>query len=398
MKTRNLLPISAILIALPAFAISEVTWKQHTIEAADPVNHLAGADGIRVGDANGDGLPDLVTGWEEGQRIRIYLNPGPENVRDPWEKITVGKVKSAEDAVFADLDGDGRLDVVSATEGKSRTMYVHWAPDKGDYNNEEEWKTEAFPTAKGNNWWMFTEPCDVDNDGDIDFIAGSKNTGAGITLFLNPGGKGARTLKDWTVKKVSDAGWIMTIRVVEQDGKRILVFTDRKGDRSGIYFAPILSEAPWIGEPVRIGAAGEEVMFLDLAHLDDDKKLDVAVAIRPRTIRFYYQPENPFQKWKDSAELDLLPETFGQAKAVRVGLLDDDNIPDFAITCEHANGEKVGALWSNMFSEYTAVSNSTGIKYDRIELTDLDADGDLDLITCEERAGLGVIWFENPLK
>ena len=111
MKTRNLLPISAILIALPAFAISEVTWKQHTIEAADPVNHLAGADGIRVGDANGDGLPDLVTGWEEGQRIRIYLNPGPENVRDPWEKITVGKVKSAEDAVFADLDGDGRLDV-----------------------------------------------------------------------------------------------------------------------------------------------------------------------------------------------------------------------------------------------------------------------------------------------
>ena len=398
MKTRNLLPISAILLCLPNFAFSEEPWKQHAIEAADPVNHLAGADGIRVGDANNDGLPDLVTGWEEGQRIRIYLNPGPERVRDPWPKITVGKVKSAEDAVFADLDGDGRLDVVSATEGKSRTMYVHWAPTDGDYDKESEWKTEAFPTTKGKGWWMFTEPCDVDNDGDMDLIAGSKSAGAGITLFLNPGGEKARTLNDWKVTRVADAGWIMTIRVVEQDGERMLVFSDRKGDNSGIFFAPILNEEPWIGKPVRIGGAGEEIMFLDLAHLDDDKKLDVAVAIRPRTIRTYYQPDNPFQEWEDSADLDLLPETFGEAKAVKVGLIDDDEIPDFAITCEHAKGEKVGALWSNVFSEYTAVSNSTGIKYDRIELIDLDADGDLDLLTCEERAGLGVIWFENPSK
>jgi hypothetical protein len=39
-----------------------------------------------------------------------------------------------------------------------------------------------------------------------------------------------------------------------------------------------------------------------------------------------------------------------------------------------------------------------GIKFDRIELLDLDADGDLDVITCEERDNLGVIWYENPTK
>ena len=26
----------------------------------------------------------------------------------------------------------------------------------------------------------------------------------------------------------------------------------------------------------------------------------------------------------------------------------------------------------------------------------LDADGDLDVLTCEERKNLGVIWYENP--
>ena len=29
-------------------------------------------------------------------------------------------------------------------------------------------------------------------------------------------------------------------------------------------------------------------------------------------------------------------------------------------------------------------------------LADLDGDGDLDVLTCEEVGNLGVIWYENP--
>ena len=39
-----------------------------------------------------------------------------------------------------------------------------------------------------------------------------------------------------------------------------------------------------------------------------------------------------------------------------------------------------------------------GSKFDLIELIDLDKDGDLDVVTCEEVAGLGVIWYENPTR
>ena len=44
-----------------------------------------------------------------------------------------------------------------------------------------------------------------------------------------------------------------------------------------------------------------------------------------------------------------------------------------------------------------------GTKFDRIELLDVDRDGDLDVITCEKNAGaksmgLGLIWYENPTK
>ncbi|MBN2310560.1 MAG: hypothetical protein JXR94_16420, partial [Candidatus Hydrogenedentes bacterium] len=45
------------------------------------------------------------------------------------------------------------------------------------------------------------------------------------------------------------------------------------------------------------------------------------------------------------------------------------------------------------------LSGPQGIKFDLVQLIDLDRDGDLDVLTCEERdagRGLGVIWYENP--
>ena len=44
------------------------------------------------------------------------------------------------------------------------------------------------------------------------------------------------------------------------------------------------------------------------------------------------------------------------------------------------------------------ISGRKGVKFDRLELVDLDADGDLDVLTCEERDNLGVIWYENPTR
>ncbi|MDF1656074.1 MAG: VCBS repeat-containing protein [Verrucomicrobiales bacterium] len=398
MKTVTVTLIFLIILAA-ANTLSAADWERHTIDPASGIDHRSGADGIRPADINGDGLIDFVTGWEQGNAIRFCLNPGPEKVKEPWEATTVAKVTSAEDAVFADLDGDGVLDVITATEGKRRTVFVSWAPNEQErITDSTAWKTSAFPETKNKQWWMYTLPLDVDLDGDIDLLLGSKSSGASLTWLENPGHKRARTLTAWETHRLFDVGWIMSLRLLEENGKRNVVFSDRKGLHSGVFLLPLLQEEPWFGKPVCIGAPNEEVMFLDLAYLDDDEKLDVVAAIRPRGIKILYQPDKPLSLWEDTADLDPIPEgKFGEAKAVRVGDLDGDAIPDFAITCEHADGKKRGVLWSNVFSEYFPISNERGVKFDRIELIDLDADGDLDLVTCEEKTGLGVIWFENPL-
>ena len=105
-----------LLFAAPVLADGgelDRPWARHTIDDSS-----RGADGVRLGDVNGDGLPDIVTGWEEGGRVRVYVHPGKSAVKRRWPAVTVGEVTQPEDAVFADLDGDGALDVVRLDRGR----------------------------------------------------------------------------------------------------------------------------------------------------------------------------------------------------------------------------------------------------------------------------------------
>lgn len=402
--------LTFLLIAgvIAAPQIGSDPWKRHTIDPSDASLGKKGADGVRLADANRDLRPDVVTGWENGNAVRVCLNPGPEKIREEWPAVTVGKVSGAEDAIFTDLDGDVRMDVVSATEGKTRSIFIHWAPkNPSDYLVEEAWTTTTIDCTEKAARWMFLLNFDVNRDGAADLIAGSKGENGAIGWLINPGHASARNGAMWKWKEAAPASWIMSIRSIDLDGdgQREIVYSDRKGDRSGIYAMNHLNVEPWLSEPIFLGFAGEEVMFIDIADLDGDGRKDIAAAIRPHQFGYLIQPPgNPWDgPWEEVMTSPIENrDSLGQSKAVRIGDLTGDGKPDIAATCEHAKGSLCGVFHFPFQTDpdqpirAVKIADSRGVKFDRIELLDLDEDGDLDLMTCEETDGLGVFWFENP--
>ncbi len=402
MKSRLVL---AFLLALsagsPACSLA-APWKRHIIDDSS-----RGADGTRLADVNGDGLPDIATGWEQGGVTRVYLNPGPDKSSAKWPAVTVGRTPNVEDAVFVDLDNDGAVDVVSSCEGKTRTMFVHWAPrKKADYLNPKKWKTEPLPASIGKMMWMFALPLDIDGRNGVDIVGSAKGGGAEIGWFEAP--KDPRNLAAWKYHTLRRSGWIMSLIKTDMDGDgdEDVVATDRKGRDSEAFWLenPGLSgklRQPWTSH--HIGGRGKEMMFLALFDLDGDGLQDVLSSVRPREITFFKRLDVSGRNWEPHYQ--TIPKSAGDSKCVSAGDINLDGQPDLVFSCERAKSPLSGVMWleyarSPEDAAWNAhdISGPKGVKHDLIPLIDLDGDGDLDAITCEESTNLGVIWFENPTR
>ena len=139
--------------------------------------------GATMADMNGDGWPDLVAA--DGARnsgpgrLWLFLHPGSAAAAsDPWQRIEIWSqdVWHQNDLDVADLDGDGRLDVVVRTRSDARRVLV--ALQNDDLDN---WTTRFWPTGETANAPEGIGLGDVDNDGEIEIVL------SGV-YWDNPGG------------------------------------------------------------------------------------------------------------------------------------------------------------------------------------------------------------------
>jgi hypothetical protein len=327
--------------------------------------------------------------------------------------VTVGKSPSVEDAVFVDLDGDRRLDVVSCCEGRTRTMFVHWAPSgESDYLDPSAWITEPLPASVDRMMWMFCIPMQVDGRDGVDLVAAGKGSEAEIGWWQAPADP--RDLNQWQWHGMSTAGWIMSLLAVDMDGDQDLdvLATDRRGEMRGCRWL----ENPGPGARQHrawpnhfVGGRDREVMFMTWADLDADGRQD-AVAATSNNGFLFFRRSGVRDAWQ-SFTIDM-PAGVGTGKAVAVADLDENGRPDLVFSCERATGDKHGIVWlsfdafpKDRAAKTRSISGPLGIKFDRLEVLDIDEDGDLDVLACEEsapvegkRRGLGVVWYENPLR
>ena len=146
---------------------------------------------MKVVDINGDGIPDLVLGNKDGQN-EIYLgdpsSPGTF-AAEPLKFGAPGDV--TKDVEVVDVDGDGALDIVVANDGQPNKVYygdpalpAGSTPSYGtDPSKESTLGTGSGPSTS-------VELADLNGDGRLDIVVG--NDGWRDEIFMGAGAPGVR--------------------------------------------------------------------------------------------------------------------------------------------------------------------------------------------------------------
>jgi len=236
--TRTRLTLSALAVALslaaPAAADAALTLSS---APGSPYAALDQAEGLGVGDFNGDGRDDVLVGNREGtQHIGLKLaGPGGVLADAPKAPFAVGHNLPVA-VLAADMNGDGRMDAVTASAtGGNAKVAVLLGDGAGDLSPAPG--SPYAMNAPGPNEEQRLAIGDIDGDGIPDVVGGADGK---VTLLR---GTGTGALQPGLTQSAPNGTKIQGVAIGDYDGDGDLdVFT---GDEAALYKGVLFE---WTGD------------------------------------------------------------------------------------------------------------------------------------------------------
>ncbi|MBV1924232.1 MAG: T9SS type A sorting domain-containing protein, partial [Flavobacteriaceae bacterium] len=306
------------------------------------------------------------------------------------EKIVVDNstvVNEPQEIFLADIDGDGDLDVVSASISydDSKIAWHENIDGLGTYADQQIINSEIEEA-------IFVYAADIDGDGDMDVLSASMAfEGTKIAWYENLDGLGTFGSEQFITSELEDAS-VVKASDLDGDGDLDVVVSSTGFDNSLVAWFENLDGLGTFGGGLII-SEDERIGSLEISDIDGDGDKDIITAsFMDNSIKWF---ENLNGLGVFSIGTNIATGIEG-GHVVKVGDVDNDG--DLDIFSANLSEEKI--TWfenldglGNFGPQNVIISNFEYII--EINIYDIDNDGDLDVFAGSYTGNAYVSWFEN---
>ena len=358
---------------------------------------LATPDGpshVVIADLDGDGKPDLVVADVYAHVISLFQNVstgGTLTASSFAPRVDMASIGGSSDNPYgiavADVDGDGRLDILAADRVNNQVLVYRNLSTGGTLTTDSFAAPVAFAVGADPR---YVRVADLDGDGRPDII--TANTAANtISILRNIDVAGTLTTSSFAPAVDLPAGtgaYDVAVGDLDGDGKPDIAVVNQDDLSVSVYrnvatpgVIDTNSFAPRVDLPAPDGS--DTIVIGDV---DGDGKSDLVIgSYRSQTISVYRNLAIPGLLATNSFASEVDFSTAGWTHNVALGDLTGDGKPDIALVTEMNNAMSVFQNISTPGS-FTNTSLAGGVDFETgwnawgISVGDLDGDGRPDIV------------------
>ena len=348
--------------------------------AADIATSADGADSVYVADMDGDGDLDIVSASFRDDTIAWYENDGASN--PSWTAANIAtSADHARDVFVADMDGDGDLDIVSASYVDDT---IAWYENDGAA--DPSWTAANIAITADGAESVYV--ADMDGDGDLDIVSASDLDDT-IAWYENDGAADP----SWTAANIAtsaDGAHGVYVADMDGDGDLDIVSASRLDDTIAWYENDGAADPSWAATNIATSADAAQSVYV--ADMDGDGDLDIVSASRADDTIAWYENDGAADPTWTAA--DIATSADG-AQSVYVADMDGDG--DLDIVSASTEDDTIAWYENDGAADptWTAADIATSADgADSVYVADMDGDGDLDIVSGSYKDNT-IAWYEQ---